>query len=224
MGQRINYAKLHAYRPKWNWEQMLGSRLCLHWNARDLETLDEVMALTPGRTCAVQAGGNLGLFPKRLAEEFLAVFTFEPDPRLYRRLRFNAPETNIHPVKAAIGDSREPVGLQCGRRDGSKRPVHEGLTHVSGPGKIKQMLIDDLDLSACDLIYLDIEGYELPALRGAVKTIAEYRPVIALEVNGNAGYYGVTKTEIAAWLTERGYTKVARRHGDDIYVPKERAS
>lgn len=224
MGERINYAKLHAYRPNWKWEQMLGSRLCMHWNVRDLQTLDEVISLTPGRTCAVQAGGNLGLFPKRLAEEFTAVFTFEPDPRMYRRLRINSPEANIHPIKAALGDNREPVGLACRRRDGSLRPVHEGLTHISGPGTIKQMLIDDLNLLACDLIYLDIEGYELPALRGAARTIAEHRPVIALEVNGNAAYYGVTKPEIADWLGERGYVKIARRHGDDIYVPKERAS
>lgn len=221
MSKGLNMAKLRHYRPSWDWEGLRGSHLCLHWNVRDLETLDVVIAKTPGRRVAVQAGGNLGLFPKRLAESFELVYTFEPDQKLFDYIQHNAPEENIVPVRAALGNSREPVAMGYGRRDGSRRDVHEGLTHIAGPGTIPQMRIDDLGLHACDLIYLDIEGYELTALRGAEETVARHRPVIAVEVNGNVAFYGVTKQELSDWFAERRYTKVARIHGDDIYIPAE---
>ena len=41
--------------------------------------------------------------------------------------------------------------------------------------------IDDLNLTECDLIMLDVEGYELHALNGAIETIKKYGPVICIE-------------------------------------------
>lgn len=210
-----------SYRPDWNWEGMLGSRTCLKWNVRDLRTLDIAMAKTKGRKVAVQAGGNLGLFPKRLAEEFKQVYTFEPDKALFAFLEHNAPEPNIIPINSALGCSREPVRMECCRRDGSGRPVHEGLTHVAGDGDIPQVLLDDLKLSDCDLIYLDIEGYELNALKGAEETITKYRPVLVVEINGNGRHYGSDKQELRAWLKDRMYKRASRVHGDDIYMPRK---
>lgn len=210
--------RLRKYRPEWDWGAMQGSRLCLKWNLQDLLTLDYVLARTRGRKAVVQAGGNLGIFPKRLAEEFAAVYTFEPDRELFGCLEHNAPEPNIIPVNAALGCSREPVALDCRRRDGSGRPVHEGLTHISGPGKIPQVLVDDLQLEACNLIYLDIEGYELNALKGAENTINRHHPVLALESNGNIGYYEATRKQLAQWVGAHGYRKLIRMHGDDVYV------
>jgi len=198
---------------------MLGSRACLKWNIRDLRSLDYVIARTPRRKVAVQAGGNLGLFPKRLAEVFAAVYTFEPDKVLFSYLEHNAPEHNIIPVNAALGCSREPVSTACGRRDDSGRDVHEGLTYVSGSGDIPQVMLDDLNLQACDLIYLDIEGYELNALKGAEMTISKHRPILAVECNGNGRHYGSTKQELRAWLKARKYKAIKRIHGDDIYTP-----
>lgn len=213
--------KLEAYRPTWNLDTMRGGHACLKWNLQDLASLDYAMAVTPGRKVAVQAGGNLGLFPKRLAEEFAMVYTFEPDAELFACLEHNAPEPNIVPVRAALGDSNDPVALACRRRDESNRSVHEGLTHVAGAGDIPQVRLDELDLHAVDLIYLDIEGYELHALKGAEQTILRYRPTIALEVNGNSKHYGATKHDVRAWVEERGYKKRARLHGDDVYVYEE---
>lgn len=216
--------RMLAYRPDWDWKGMRGSDVCLKWNLRDLMTLEQVISLTRRWEVAVQAGGNLGLFPKRLAETFKRVYTFEPDAELFACLRHNAPEKNIKAYEAAIGASREPIALACTRRDSSERPVHEGMTHVSGPGTIPQMVLDDLKLPACDLVYLDIEGYELNALRGAEATIVEYAPVIALEVNGNIAYYDASKQLLRTWMADHGYKKVARYHGDDVFVHRKRQS
>jgi len=215
----LNINQLRSYRPRWPWEQFLGSSACLKWSFRDLQNLDAAIRLTPGRRCVVQAGGNLGIFPKRLAEEFDRVITFEPDAKLFAALKTNAWEGNIEAIRAAVGCDREPVSLSSRRRDTSGRPTHEGLTHISGPGVIPKVRIDDLALKACDLIYLDIEGYELHALRGAVKTVERLRPVIGVEVNRNIQFYGHTAEDLRGWIKSRGYRLSFAMNSDEVYVP-----
>lgn len=214
--------KLRAYRPHWPWWSMRGSAACLKWGFRDLQNLESTLKIVPGRRLVVQAGGNLGLFPKRLAEEFEEVYTFEPDSSLFYRLRQNASESNIHAYCAAVGCSREGVSLKSDRRDNSGKPGHEGLTYVAGPGSIQQLLIDDLNLPACDLIYLDIEGYEFNALRGAVETIAKYRPVIAVEINRNSEFAGVDCHEFRRWILDLGYRFEFKANSDEIFSPEVR--
>jgi FkbM family methyltransferase len=214
----LNRAAGQAYRPEWNWDKFVGSDACLKWSFRDLQNLEATLLLTPGRSIVVQAGGNLGLFPKRLAESFERVHTFEADPELYRACRANAPEPNITAYNAAIGNSNDPVGVRCSRRDNSGRDVHEGLTHIHGGGRIRQIRVDDLDLHACDLIYLDIEGYEFNALRGAVQTIAKYSPVITVEINRSITHYGSSEGELRAWLADLGYAEALKLHSDYTFV------
>lgn len=217
----LNLGRLQRYRPNWPWRSFAGSPAVIHWVTKDLESLDLALEKVPGRKVALQAGGSVGLFPKRLAEEFESVYTFEPDPKLFAQLEQNAPETNIIPVRVALGNSNDPVRLECRRRDNSGRPVHEGLTHIAGPGDIPQMRIDELGLEACDLIYLDIEGYEMEALAGGEETIAKLRPVIGIEVNGNGAHYNYSKEQTAQWFSDRDYVFVLRHRGDDLYLPKE---
>lgn len=215
----IRMDKLRAYRRHWPWEQFKGSPACLKWSFRDLQQLDSALRLVPGRKLVVQAGGNLGLFPKRLAEEFEQVITFEPDQKLFAKLKLNAPEPNIRAIRAAIGNTRTSVGLSAMRRDTSGRPSHEGLTHVSGYGTIPQMLIDDLKLEVCDLIYLDIEGYEFFALLGAEKTIDRFRPVIGIEVNRNIGFYGQKAEKLRSWIVSKNYKLSFVLNSDEVYIP-----
>ena len=88
---------------RWEWSRFQGSKTQLRLLHRDLHCLGKVLRLVPGRDVAVQAGGNLGLWPKRLAQEFRRVITFEPDPDNFAMLRHNAPERNIEAYQAALG-------------------------------------------------------------------------------------------------------------------------
>ena len=40
------------------------------------------------------------------------------------------------------------------------------------------------DLTAPDFIKIDVEGFEVPVLRGALKTLERYRPDIFVEIHG----------------------------------------
>ena len=129
----------------------------------------------------------------------------------FRCLCTNAPAENIFKFNAALGDVHRGVGL-------SLRPDNVGAHHVDGAGDIPTLLIDDLALQGCDLIYLDIEGYELPALRGAESTIERCKPVISIEDKGMSERYGIAKGEAEAWLGSRFNYRVAERVRRDVVL------
>lgn len=206
----------------WDWAKFEGSAPALRYARRDLETVDRVLAITPGREIAVQAGGNLGIFPKYLARHFAAVYAFEPDQDLFLSMCRNAPEQNIVRFQAALGCERAMLGTRRARRDGSSKIAHEGVTHVVPGGIVPTLKVDDLGLTRCDLLYLDLEGFELFALNGAVETIARCRPVIAVEINAHCRHYGVTEEIVHGLIARMDYSNAFGLHSDEVFVPKER--
>jgi len=210
-------------RLNWRWADFRGSDSALKWNRRDLPALDELMQMAPRRRVAVQAGGNLGIFAKYLARTFDAVYTFEPAPALFPLLVHNAPEPNIVRFQAALGCQREGVRMAQVRRD-NKPDAHEGITHVAGPGMIPTLRLDDLALPVCDLLALDLEGWELYALQGAVETIRRTRPVISCEINKSLGFVGLQPDQVYEVLRRLDYRFVAKRESDEFWLPTERAS
>src|SRR5690242_8826641 len=124
---------------KWDWHALKGSKECLRLNRRELRVLDEIIQtnVRPShRTIAVQAGGNLGLFPKFLAHHFAHVYTFEPSADLFPLLCRNAPETNISRFQAALSDIHGGITTVCERRYRHHMEAHEGITHVKEGGSV----------------------------------------------------------------------------------------
>lgn len=209
---------------RWDWPKFVGSREGLKWGRKDLGNIDAAMVRTVGRTAVVQAGGNLGIFPKYLAAMFATVYTFEPEPELFEMMCHNAPERNIVKMQAALGFERQLVGISRVRRQNDGGTSHEGIAHVDGVGTIPTLQIDDLGLTACDLICLDIEGYELYALRGAANTIARFRPVILCEINKSLNHMKLISSEdVRSQMVDvHGYAFVEKIRSDELFVPKER--
>lgn len=173
----------------------------------------QIARLVPKHNVLVQAGGNTGFYVKQYAEIFKTVYTFEPVPDLFRCLNKNVTTDNVIKIQACVGNKHELVDLK--RESGNDA----GSGNVSGPGKIPTFLIDDLNLPECDLIHLDVEGYEYNALRGARQTIQRCTPVVVLEhyapwlkrFNTNLG-------EIESFLSSLRYTFRMDIHGDRVYT------
>ncbi len=197
---------------------MIGTATALKYARRDLPVLDAAIALCSGRTAVVQAGGCLGVYPAYLSAHFGTVYTFEPATDLFAALSTNAPQENIVKCQAALGYDRGLVGTCRQRRDG-KPNNHEGITHIVPGGVVPTLRIDDLALPICDLIQLDLEGWELYALRGAHETLTRCRPVVLVEINQGIEHVGLTAEHVRGYLRDAGYQLLWRKASDEAWVP-----
>lgn len=195
-----------------------------HWPATGDYTWDVVSASLGLHTAiapylkqtnvVVQAGGNGGLMVQPFAEKFKDVYTFEPDPLNFYCLTLNVTGANVHKFQACLGNERAMVSLN------TMYANDNGAFFIEGKGKVPVLRIDDLGLDECDLIQLDIEGFEYQALLGGLETIKKYKPVIAVEFcKPWAERYGITETILDDLLiSQLGYTKVTIFDQDRIYT------
>jgi hypothetical protein len=86
-------------------------------------------------------------------------------------------------------------------------------------GNTPTLRIDDLNLAYCDFIQLDVEGYQLYALMGAINTIKKFRPVISIELDWSFRY-NHSQADIKNFLLNLGYEKVDSYTTDHIYSYK----
>jgi len=197
----------------------------LHGDIPTLKDLDtEVLPLVKSRRCVVQAGGAMGMWAKRFAQEFEEVYTFEPTPDSFYCCSFNCPELNIHCYNAALGDQRGMINMafpEHKARSATGKDNLGGFRCFEG-GPIPTLRLDDLALPHCDLLFLDLEGYEMFALRGAVETITECQPIIVMEDKGCSRAFGYEKGDVESYLAAtHSYRTLKRFHGgrDVVCVP-----
>lgn len=167
---------------------------------------DAYLNAATGREVVVQAGGNCGLYPRLFAKYFKTVYTFEPDPLNFHCLVNNCQLDNIIKINAALGETNELVRVQ---RAGMG---NVGMHTVQRDGEtfVPQFTIDQLALKQCNFIQLDVEGYEINILRGAINTIKQFKPGISCENGSNNG--------IPDFLAPLGYNCVTTVGADVIYA------
>lgn len=176
-----------------------------------------ITKLVPNKRVVVQAGGNCGFYPKQYASLFETVYTFEPEWLNFYCLNLNVDEPNVIKNQSCLGNTRGLVNLAI-------KEKNRGKNYVNGPGICPTYRIDDLTLEVCDLIHLDIEGYEYYALQGAIETIARCKPVIVIEMwdkLANRFEENINeKTE--ELLTGLGYVYSQTLYDSDkVYIPNE---
>ena len=160
-------------RQGWYWPK--SDLRCWDYMLRYPDLPQRIMPYVRSRRSMIQAGGNAGYYTKQYAALFDHVYTFEPDHINFACLCLNVTEPNTVKLQACIGDQHGMVGLNVNE-------ANRGKTHVSGTGMIPRLTIDDLRVDDCDLIHLDVEGYEYFALKGAAETISRCRPTVVVEV------------------------------------------
>ena len=161
------------------------------------------------RDVVVTGGTSCGMHARFYAKKFKYVYAFEPDPLSFHCMVNNTPFDNDIKLNAAIGHGNGIVGLQRPSMD------NVGMHHVTNPNEfhVPMMSIDSLNLDACDLIQLDVEGFEKNAIQGAINTINKFRPVIIGERFGT--------DENKEYMKSIGYKNVDRSFMDFIYVSGE---
>lgn len=141
---------------------------------------------------------------------------FEPSRALHERLHWHVQANGLKGVRVhEVGLSDEPATLELripgfdNMASGTLGPIPERY----GPDyhdacEARTVRGDDvLEEDARPLfIKLDVEGFELRALRGLRRTIERRRPAILMEVNDEMlGVNGATPRDVYDWLSSRGY-------------------
>jgi FkbM family methyltransferase len=186
----------------------------------------------PGMTF-VDAGACLGYYSALLARVLGAsglAEAFEPEPRNHLVLTANALLTaRLCPDAAPIRPHRHALSDRAGS---ARLHLFEGnlglhsLAHgqrASGAIDVQAATIDALRFPTegepaigrhIDLVKADVQGSEPALLRGAVRTLAEDRPVLCLEcepyLSGADACVGMID-----WLAGRGYSAFRLFHSDE---------
>jgi FkbM family methyltransferase len=135
----------------------------------------------------LEAGANIGAHTVPLANlvgRQGTVFAFEPQRLVFQTLCANVALnslTNVHCRQEALG--AEPGEIMVPYLDANATTNFGGLglgSYARGD-RVPLVTIDSLNLTACRLIKIDVEGMEQAALRGATETIARYQPILYVE-------------------------------------------
>ncbi len=164
---------------------------------------------TPHRRSVVQAGGHIGVFPHMLSAKFKRVYTFEPDAENFRCLTRNADADNVFAHRAALGANNgcKKLTVQPRNTGGHQMTQEVGATPT--------YRVDDIGLTDCDLLMLDLEGYEFFALLGATATIMRCRPLVIVEQNKKSRGQGFQPGAIELLMNSLDY-RIRGTAGENI--------
>jgi FkbM family methyltransferase len=169
---------------------------------------------------ALDLGAHVGAVSTRIREVFprSRVFAFEPAPGPFEVLRGRASEDpGIVPVQAAVGDregeivlreTRNPLLSSVLEPTDRTRALSFGAAEVVAETRVRLRRVDtwagEAGVDRIDLVKLDVQGYELAALRGMGSLLGGVSAVFA-EAHLEPGYEGAaTFTDIDLYLRAQG--------------------
>jgi FkbM family methyltransferase len=170
-------------------------------------------------------GANIGFYSiamSRIVGARGEVHAFEADPRALRCLTRTAHEARlenliVHPY--AMGPRADVASLVT-----TTDCAHTSVGGENGP-KIPMIPLDTFEPyfagRRVELIKVDVEGFELPVLQGAVRILRQHRPAVICEANSLSEAYGYDRAEIAGFLASLGYFArpiVGAADGDILFV------
>lgn len=169
---------------------------------------------------AIDGGANVGIWAKRMANQFKRVIAFEPAPEVFAELKENTffiPRIECHQLALLDGDAAVDIVKPDGK---SLRSLYvQAVPH----GNVRAIPIDSLALESCGFIKLDLEGAEMPALLGATETIAKFRPTLMIEVDRYGDRFGWPRDAVERQMRQWRYVMAGECRPDQVFIPKERA-
>lgn len=159
----------------------------------------------------LDVGACHGLFALAFAQgrpetEAVAV---DPSPLAWEVLEANVrknPGARVTPVRAALGEAPGTLAMRYSWHHLEADPEAAGSPGtVEVPLRTVDALCAELGFHP-DVVKVDVEGYELAVLRGALRTLREDRPVLFLELHPQRlRELGRSAGEVAALLEDLGY-------------------
>lgn len=132
------------------------------------------------------------------------VIAIEAHPHTFanfvKNLALNNSEA-IHPVNVAVGEAQGKVSFGNDRRDDMNKV---------GAGKLEVSMARLDDIIPLDtqyaLLKIDVEGYELPALKGAHKLLAHVECIYFEVSNEMCEFFNYSVNELLVFISEQGFS------------------
>jgi FkbM family methyltransferase len=170
---------------------------------------------------ALDIGANIGTHTVYLSDYFGKVHAFEPQTSVFNLLESNIKLnacTNVKTHKFGLGDKNITENME--KYDLTK-PNNQGAIAIDKTGtsngeQIEVRILDELGLSNIGFMKIDVEGYELYVLKGAINTIKTNKPIIIIELNDKTKD---DRAEIVKLLTNLNYNLKQISSDDWICLP-----
>lgn len=169
---------------------------------------------------ALDIGAHVGFWTRDMAGRFWKVYAFEAAADTFDCLVKNTDDLpNVERWNVGVGHK---AGFCRVRHDPKReRGGNTGSRFIQpDKGDVPMTTVDSLNLSACDFIKVDVEGFELQVLQGAQDTLKRFRPTIIMECKKDfdGRYYGHAFGDAEKLLLSMGYREVAHMRPDKVFV------
>ena len=139
------------------------------------------------------------------------------------------PSGKIHTYNVALGPVAGSVEMHIKKNDGHNRVANDGYKLPSGRTvktntgyqrvQVPQHTLDSYNFTDVDVIKIDVEGYELQVLEGAINTVSQNRPIVQIEcVETQPRAFGKTIQDLMDYFNNKNYVITL---ADGTVMPKE---
>ena len=167
-----------------------------------------IASLVPPGGTALDIGANHGVYSYFMVRHFDRVVAFEPQPACVQTLRAWA-KGRVEIRRVALSDRRGGGQLAIPVKAGVALTGYARLdAPVAGASSQLPVTVERLDDQGIDdvrFVKIDVEGHELPVLRGGDVLLRRDRPILLVEIEQRHLGPGHTVTEIVTHLADRGY-------------------
>lgn len=126
-------------------------------------------------------GTNIGYHARAIYQQTgCKVLGFEPNPNHFLVAWYNCKDHPVQLMNAAVGNYTGKAKIKT--FDPGQVENFGNISIVEDDGdEVDAITIDQLNLNSCDVMKIDVEGFEFEVLEGANTTIDKFNPVIFYE-------------------------------------------
>ncbi|CAI3960817.1 Glycosyltransferase involved in cell wall bisynthesis (RfaB) (PDB:2IV7) [Commensalibacter communis] len=154
----------------------------------ELDNILFLISSLPDQPVIFDVGANAGLVSIPIAQTIKSrggiVHAFEPQKMLYYALCGSVALNDLENVTVhnkGVGEKASILYLNDIDYSKDQDFGEVFLIETEGKNRVEIVCLDDLGVKRLDFLKIDVEGMEVPVIKGASKTIAQYRPYCWVE-------------------------------------------